>query len=203
MNRLTLCTFDLGSGIQRGSTYPLIGDPLSPGWASIPNAYRLDPKDVTNFPKIPGQPIGYDDAKFFLDIMEGPEVPIEWKGAINTTYNLGGSLKNGYKVKLSTHNYFGSKKSSNVIGYVKGEVEPDRYVLMSNHRDAWGYGSVDPSSGTSQLMEIARTLGEMLKKGWKPRRTIVLVSWASEEYTLGGNSSFRIHTFTNIIIRCN
>ena len=70
---------------------------------------------------------------------------------------LVGSMKTpGFKVKLSTHNYFGNVKSSNVIGYVRGAVEPDRYVLLSNHRDAWGYGSVDPSSGTAQLMEVAR-----------------------------------------------
>ena len=58
--------------------------------------------------------------------------------------------------------------------------------MLGNHRDAWGYGSVDPSSGTAQLMEVARTFGEMLKKGWRPRRTIVLASWAAEEYGLEG-----------------
>lgn len=178
----------LGTGIQRGSTYIGDGDPLSPDWSSVPNAYRLDPKEVTDLPKIPAQPIGYDDAKILLDSMGGDEVPSEWKGNISgTTYKLGGSMKNdGYKIKLSTHNYFGNKKSSNVIGYIKGAVEPDRYVIMSNHRDAWGYGSVDPSSGTAQLMEVARTFGEMLKKGWRPRRTIVLASWAAEEYGLEG-----------------
>ena len=160
-----------GSGVQRGSTFIGDGDPLSPDWASVPNAYRLDPKDVSGLPQIPAQPIGYDDAKIILDNMGGDLVPTEWQGSIkNTTYRLGGTMaKSGYKVKLSTHNYFGNKKSSNVVGYVRGSVEPDRYVLMSNHRDAWGFGSVDPSSGTAQLMEVARSFGTMLKKGWRPR----------------------------------
>ena len=56
-------------------------------------------------------------------------------------------------------------KSSNVIGYIRGSVEPDRYVLLGNHRDAWGYGAVDPSSGTCQLMEVARILGTLIEKG--------------------------------------
>jgi len=24
-----------------------------------------------------------------------------------------------------------------VVGLIKGEVEPDRYVILGNHRDAW------------------------------------------------------------------
>ena len=182
----------LGTGIQRGNAFVgFKGDKLSPGWASIPNAYRMDPEDQTFLPKIPAQPIGYFDAKVILENMGGSPVPNEWNGGIeNITYNLGGSMKNGFKIRLSTHNYFGNKKSSNVIGYIKGAVEPDRYVMLSNHRDAWGYGAVDPSSGTAQLMEVARTFGKMMKKGWRPRRTIVLLSFATEEYGIEGNHFF-------------
>ncbi len=120
--------------------------------------------------------------------MAGDPVPEDWKGQINNiTYRLGGEMTSGRKVKLSTHNYFGTVKSSNVLGYIRGSVEPDRYVFLSNHRDAWGYGSVDPSSGTAQLMEVARTFGNLLSKNWRPRRTIVLASWAAEEYGLEGS----------------
>ena len=113
-------------------------------------------------------PNRYDDAKVLLEKMGGKEVPEEWKGGIaNITYSLGGIMKPpGVKVRLSTHNYYGTVKSSNVIGYIRGSIEPDRYVLMSNHRDAWGYGAMDPSSGTCQLMEVARIFGELLKSGW-------------------------------------
>ena len=121
--------------------------------------------------------------------MGGNEVPEEWKGGIkNITYALGGTMNPPEtKVRLSTHNYFANVKSSNVIGYIKGSVEPDRYVLLGNHRDAWGYGAVDPSSGTAQLMEVARVFGTLIEKGWKPRRTIVFASWAAEEYGLEGS----------------
>lgn len=160
-----------GSGIQRGSTL-LEGDPLSPGWASVTNAYRMNPQDVESIPKIPSQPIGYDDARILLEKMGGDPVPSDWQGKIQgLTYRLGGQMNPPeFKVRLSTHNYADTVKSSNVLGYIRGAVEPDRYVLLSNHRDAWGYGSVDPSSGTAQLMEVARSLGNLLKQNWRPRR---------------------------------
>ena len=76
------------------------------------------------------------------------------------------------------------------MGYIKGAVEPDRYVMLGNHRDAWGYGAVDPSSGTTMLLEVARVLGEKKNAGWRPRRTILFLSWGAEEYGLMGSREF-------------
>ena len=148
-------------------------------------------------------PNRYDDAKVLLEKMGGKEVPEEWKGGIaNITYSLGGIMNPpGVKVRLSTHNYYGTVKSSNVIGYIRGSIEPDRYVLMSNHRDAWGYGAMDPSSGTCQLMEVARIFGKLLKSGWRPRRTIVLASWASEESGIQGSYEWVHHHQSKLMQR--
>lgn len=181
-----------GSGVQRGSAFLGDGDPLSPGWPSIENAFRLkDRSEVDSLPKIPGQPIGYDDAKVLLEKMGGPDpISDKWKGKLNVTYQVGGEFKapwSNWKVKLSTHNYEKTVKSSNVFGIIEGSVEKDRYVIMSNHRDAWGYGSADPSSGTAQLMELVRVFGELKKEGWSPRRTIIFASWAAEESGLEGS----------------
>ena len=131
-----------GSGVQRGSTFIGDGDPLSPGWPSIENSYRLGAEEVDGLPKIPAQPIGYDDARIILEKMGGRHPPEAWKGKLDhVEYRLGGEVKpgfEGWKLQLKTHNWFDTVKSSNVIGYIKGEVEPDRYVFLSNHRDAWG-----------------------------------------------------------------
>jgi hypothetical protein len=59
-----------------------------------------------------------------------------------------------------------------------------RYVILGNHRDAWTFGAVDPNSGTAVLMEIAQRLDKLQKRGWKPRRTIILCNWDAEEYGL-------------------
>ena len=191
-----------GSGIQRGSTYIGDGDPLSPTWASVENAYRVKPEDVEGLPKIPAQPIGYSDAKIILEKMGGKESPEEWKGKIDgIDYKLGGEWLpeySGWTLQLKVNNYQGTVKSPNVIGYIQGDVEPDRYVFLSNHRDAWGYGAVDPSSGTAQLMEVARVLGMMHKEGWKPRRTIVFASWAAEEYGLLGSYEYVFHKLNKL-----
>ena len=180
-----------GSGIQRGSTFIGDGDPLSPGWASVENAYREDPSEVYGIPKIPAQPIGYHDAQVLMEKIGGADPPSDkWKGKLNVDYKLGGEFKEpwkNWKVKLSTHNYERTIKSANVIGIIKGNVEPDRYVMLSNHRDAWGYGAIDPSSGTAQLMEVAKVFSQMKKSGWRPRRTMMFASWAAEESGLMGS----------------
>jgi hypothetical protein len=180
-----------GSGIQRGSTFLGEGDPLSPLYPSVENAYRTKPEDMPGLPKIPSQPIGYDDAKIILEKIGGSQPLDGWKGGIEGVgYNLGDSEHpdyRGWRIQLKTNNYFDTVKDANIIGYIKGEIEPDRYVMLSNHRDAWGYGAVDPSSGTAQLMEVVRSLGELHKSGWKPRRTIVFASWCAEEYSLAGS----------------
>lgn len=191
-----------GSGVQRGSTYIGDGDPLTPTWASVDNAYRLQPEQVDGLPKIPAQPIGYDDARKLLEKMGGRDPPEGWKGLLQgIDYKLGGEMKAefaGWKARIVTNNYFGQARSGNVIGIIRGEVEPDRYVLMSNHRDAWGYGAIDPSSGTAQLMEVVKAIGGMKANGWRPRRTMVFCSWAAEEYGLLGSYEWVFHKINQI-----
>jgi N-acetylated-alpha-linked acidic dipeptidase len=73
---------------------------------------------------------------------------------------------------------------------VRGSENPDEWVVAGNHRDAWVYGAVDPNSGTAAMLEAAHGLGELLKSGWKPKRTIVLGSWDGEEEGLIGSTEW-------------
>ena len=173
------------------------GDPTTPNWPSLPNVDRLTKEEINAqgiLPKIPCQPIGYRDAKRFMQYLGGKSVPETWKGGlIGIEYKIGGYFTEDCKdciVKISTHNYLESKLSPNVIGYIKGAIEPDRYVMLGNHRDAWGFGAMDPSSGTALMMEVARILGAKLKSGWRPRRTIIFLSWGAEEFGLTGSREF-------------
>ena len=185
------------SGMQRGHVRLTKGDPLSPSWPSIKGAYRQDVNDTEGLPRIPSQPIGYGDAKHLLEIMAGDKVPASWQGGIvNVTYRLGPELSkehHGWKVRMVVNNYLEEKEDTNVIGVIRGEIEPDRYVLLINHRDAWGYGALDPSSGTCVLMEAAQVLGGMVKTGWRPRRSIVFGSFGAEEYGLMGSTEWVHH----------
>ncbi|XP_034699471.1 probable glutamate carboxypeptidase PLA3 isoform X2 [Vitis riparia] len=77
----------------------------------------------------------------------------------------------------------------NVFAVIRGSEEPDSYVLLGNHRDAWTYGAVDPNSGTAVLLDIARRYALMMRQGWQPWRTIVLCSWDAEEFGMVANIS--------------
>ena len=84
------------------------------------------------------------------------------------TYKIGPMFLSDYQdvtLTLSTHNTEKIEENFNVIGIIKGSVESDRYVMLGNHRDAWGFGATDPSSGTAQLLETARVFGTLLKEG--------------------------------------
>lgn len=104
------------------------------------------------------------------------------------TYRFGPGFNNSNAtVRMEVHNQFVMKKIYNVVGTIRGSEEPDRYVLIGNHRDAWLFGAVDPSSGTACLAEISRVVGKLLSSGWRPRRTLKFCSWGAEEFGLIGS----------------
>ena len=63
-------------------------------------------------------------------------------------------------------------------------------MVFGNHHDAWVFGAVDPSSGTATMLETARGLGDLVRGGWKPRRTIVMCEWDAEEEGLIGSTEW-------------
>ncbi|WKA01483.1 hypothetical protein VitviT2T_019764 [Vitis vinifera] len=86
----------------------------------------------------------------------------------------------------------------NVFAVIRGSEEPDRYVLLGNHRDAWTYGAVDPNSGTAGLLDIACRYALMMRQGWQPRRTIVLCSWDAEEFGMIGSTEWVEQNLLNL-----
>lgn len=139
------------------------------------------------FATIPSLPISYEAALPILEGLGGPAVPGDWHGGLPLTYHVGpGPVEVGFRVEMD----YKVRTIWNVIGKLKGEVEPDRWVMIGNHRDAWVYGAVDPNSGTASTLEACRALGEAVKAGWKPRRTILYASWDAEEYGLVGSTEW-------------
>lgn len=139
------------------------------------------------FATIPSLPISYDAARPILEALGGPNVPGGWQGGLPFAYHVGpGPVEVQFAIAMD----YEIRPIWNVIATIQGSVEPDRWVLIGNHRDAWTYGAVDPSSGTSATLEMCRALGAALKSGWKPRRTIVYASWDAEEYGLVGSTEW-------------
>jgi N-acetylated-alpha-linked acidic dipeptidase len=176
---------------QRGSVqflfdYP--GDPLTPGRPAIQGVPRLKPEEATDLTRIPVQPIAYDVAKTILAELKGPVRPRGFQGGLPLPYHLGGT--NEVKVRLKTDMDYKLRTIWNVVARIDGNEEKDRWVILGNHRDAWVFGAVDPNSGTSAMLEVGHGFGELLKAGWKPRRTIILCSWDAEEYGLIGSTEW-------------
>ena len=176
--------------LQRGSiTYDFIvpGDPLTPGWASTEGARRIKPEDSQSVPKIMAAVMSWHDARPLLEQMDGPEAPKDWQGGLPITYRLGGGR---VKVHLKVDMDNSVKPNYVVEARLPGAEVPDEWVLVGNHRDAWEFGGVDPSSGTASMLELTRALGEMAKKGMRPRRTIIACSWDGEEVGLTGSTEW-------------
>jgi N-acetylated-alpha-linked acidic dipeptidase len=208
-----------GSAIQRGSVQFLSlgpGDPSTPFGPSVAGADRLPfsvrygftlgrtPEVLTDtsvlhwegttglkrdeyFATIPSLPLSYESAHEILKLLAGPNVPTGWQGGLPLAYHVGPGPA---EVQMSVSMDYALRKIWNVIAKIPGTVEPDRWIMAGNHRDAWVYGAVDPGSGTAATLEMCRALGAAVKNGWKPRRTIVYASWDAEEYGLVGSTEW-------------
>ncbi|MCF8475329.1 MAG: M28 family metallopeptidase [Emcibacter sp.] len=178
------------SHLQRGSiAYDFIvpGDPLTPGLPSVLDTKRIPIEEAISIPKVIAVPMSYKDIKPILEKLGGPKAPESWQGGLPITYNLGGSeVILHMDVKMKEH----IKPHYVVEGRIYGSDYPDEWIVMGNHHDAWGFGGVDPVSGTSSMMEMTRNFGQMKKDGWRPKRSLVFCSWDGEEFTLTGSTEW-------------
>lgn len=181
------------TGVQRGSVgymFEFPGDPTTPGIASVPSlpeSKRISPEQSAQMPKVPVTPLSYHDAWPILQHLGGPDSPREWQGALPFTYHVG---PGPVRVKMHLKQDYQFRTLWDVIGRVRGSESPDEWVVAGNHRDAWVYGAVDPNSGTAAMLEAVHGVGELLKSGWKPKRTMIFASWDGEEEGLMGSTEW-------------
>ncbi len=177
-------------GVQRGSIrfseqYP--GDPLTPGIAATKDAKRIKIEEDPDMPTIPCTPISYGAAQHILRTLEGKSVPREWQGGLPFTYHIGPGPT---EVRIQLEMEFKIRPIWNNIAVLRGTDEPDQWIILGGHRDGWVFGAQDPNGGTTVLLEAARAIGQQLKAGWKPRRTLVFAQWDAEEFGLIGSTEW-------------
>ena len=180
-------------GVQRGSVLDLPvapGDPLTVGVGATADAARIDRAAATTLMKIPVLPISYGDAQPLLAALGGPVVPESWRGALPITYKMGPGPA---RVRLKAEFNWTQAPVYNVVATLRGSDLPDEWVVRGNHHDAWVNGAEDPISGMIAELEEARALGELVKQGWRPRRTIVYTAWDAEEPALLGSTEWAEH----------
>jgi N-acetylated-alpha-linked acidic dipeptidase len=177
-------------GVQRGSVADMTifpGDPLTPGFGATKDAKRLSREESPTILKIPTLPISYADAQVFLDSLSGNTVPAAWRGSLPITYHVGpGSAK----VHIAVKSDWSLKTIYDVVAMMKGSQYPDDWVMRGNHHDGWVFGASDPLSGHVAMMGEAKAIGALAKTGWRPKRTLVYLSWDAEEPMLLGSTEW-------------
>jgi N-acetylated-alpha-linked acidic dipeptidase len=176
--------------IQRGSVMDMPrrpGDPSTPDRPSKPGVERLRFDQIDTLAKIPVQPMAGREALELLKRLGGPVAPEAWRGALPTTYRIGaGPVRVHVRLQMD----YGQRRLINVVGRIPGAEFPDQWVILGSHRDAWVYGAADPESGQTAVINVARALGGLLKRGWRPERSVLVASWDGEEPGLLGSTEW-------------
>jgi len=179
------------SSVQRGSlqTLPYPGDPLTPDGPAVSAdrgapPKRLAPEQVA-LPAIPVAALPYGSAVEILKRMSGEAVPKGWQGGLPHAYRVTGG--EDLTVRVQVEQTCCVRRIANVIGTLAGQVEPDRWIVLGCHYDAWTFGTADPNSGTAALLLLAEALGAQARAGKRPRRSIVIAHWDAEELGMIGS----------------
>jgi N-acetylated-alpha-linked acidic dipeptidase len=175
---------------QRGSVvdmplYP--GDPLTPGVGATADAKRLDLKDAKTLTRIPVLPISYSDATPLLRALAGPMAPEAWRGALPLPYHLGPGPA---RVHLALAFNWNLVPAYDVIARLRGAELPDEWIIRGNHHDGWVNGATDPLSGQIAELAEAHAVAELVKSGWRPKRTLIYAAWDGEEPGLLGSTEW-------------
>src|SRR6266446_3928818 len=179
------------NGVQRGSVADLTqhpGDPLTPGIGATSEAKRVPISEAPTILKIPVLPISYGDAQHFLAALGGRVAPPNWRGSLPITYHVGDG--EGALVHLAVKSEWPLKTIYNVVAVMKGNTYPDQWILRGNHHDGWVFGAGDPMSGHIAMMSEAKAIGALASQGWRPKRTLVYLSWDAEEPMLLGSTEW-------------
>ena len=172
------------------------GEPFTFHWQQQPDGrWTEGPVRDKQLPKIPSMPLNERNATAILKQMGGPAAPDDWQGGLPITYRIG---PGPVTLEMDVANDERVEPMRSVIGVIRGREEPEKLVILGNHHDAWIYGAVDPSSGTAAILEVARALGEAVKKGHRPRRTVVFTVWDGEEALLGGSTQWALDNADNL-----
>lgn len=177
-------------GVQRGSILNADGDPSTPGWPSSPGARRVAEADMEGVARIPVIPIGYEVAEALLRTLDGPRPPEDWRGALDVGYRPGPG-PSAVRMRVRTERGEAAYHPAfNTIAAIEGSVWPDEWVLVGAHRDSWGPGAVDNVSGTASVVEAARAFAAAAERGYRPKRTIVFLTWDAEEWGILGSTEW-------------
>ncbi|WP_436048903.1 M20/M25/M40 family metallo-hydrolase [Phenylobacterium sp. LjRoot225] len=79
----------------------------------------------------------------------------------------------------------------NVVGEIRGRERPEEVIVVGGHLDSWdpGTGAIDDGAGIAITTAAARIAGQ----AQRPRRTLRVVMWGSEEQGGSGDEYAKAH----------
>ncbi|KAK3679364.1 hypothetical protein LTR78_000925 [Recurvomyces mirabilis] len=191
--------------VQRGDVGMgdwVLGDPLTPGFASHSDSKipRLSMEGNRGLPSIPSLPLAWRDAKDLIKALDGhgASVPfswVHWPGdGLDKHWFSGTAEAEDADVPIvhlkNMNDENPLQEIWNLHGMMEGLEQPQKKILVGNHRDAWCFGAVSPGSGSAVMMEVVRIFGELKKLNWRPLRTIEFVSFDAGEYNNIGSTEY-------------
>ncbi|HUE87503.1 MAG TPA: M28 family peptidase [Vicinamibacterales bacterium] len=179
-----------GHLLQRGNakySWFWHGDPLTPGVAATADAEALAPDSAPTLPRIPVVVLSAQQAERILRHLAGASAPEGFRGALPVSYGVGPGPA---RVHLQVSMEAGRMPIRNVVARLRGNVEPDRWIVLGTHHDAWTFGGIDPGSSAAVIVEVARRLAALKQQGWQPARSILFAFWDAEEYGLIGSTEY-------------
>ena len=182
-------------GVQRGSVSLMswvVGDVLTPGWESRPGMPRMKVEQTKGLVKIPSLPLAWRDAQVLLKAIKGfgRVVPDGWHGGVPEVEWWTGNRSSPVVRLKNQQDEVKEQPIWNVYGKILGVEQDQKSIIIGNHRDSWTYGAADPASGTAVMLELARVFGDLMSRGWRPKRTIEFMSWDAEQYNLIGSTEY-------------
>jgi N-acetylated-alpha-linked acidic dipeptidase len=183
-------------GVQRGAVSLMswiVGDVLTPGWASTSDAKRISKDNNPGLVNIPSLPLAWRDAQKLLQSLKGHGQPLpeEWIGGVPEVEEWwSGDLKSPTVHLMNEQDEAERQPIYNVMGIIDGVESKAKRIIVGNHRDSWCFGAADPGSGTAVMLEVIHILGKLREQGWRPLRTIEFASWDAEEYNMIGSTEY-------------
>ena len=163
------------------------GDPLTPGVGATKDAARIPEATAPTLPKIPVVVMSWGEAQHLMAALGGANAPERFHGGLRMPYKVGPGPA---AVRVQVEMDQGLRPIYDIVASIKGTSTPERSILFGTHHDAWTFGGVDPGTGTTALLEVAKGLGQLAKTGWKPARTISFAFWDAEEFGLVGSTEY-------------
>ncbi|CCC72192.1 hypothetical protein NCAS_0J02130 [Naumovozyma castellii] len=165
------------------------GDPTTPGYASrYFDIERMSP--AGRLPRIPSVPLSSNEVTFILKHLKKNGHRFDSKGSIEGFHYYSGPSEKGLEIRLFNKQDYAVKEVTDLEVRIPG-IFTDGEIIVGSHRDTWGVGGSSGSySGTAVLLEIARGLSELKKLGWKPLRSIKLISWDNELFAKTGSVEY-------------